>query len=386
MTSAMDDYGTTPSNVKAEVNYKIQYRWLKRAVSRFVPIHVKRMLRAHFSQDTIPIGEGRRAFLFLAADYGNIGDLAITASQLEFLKQHSGADIIIPIPISKTANLIRFIRRNVSPDDLITIVGGGNMGVLYPDIERLRQWVIKSFPNNRIVCFPQTLDWKNDRLSVKALKKICKIYSQHPDIHVFARETVTYEKLQSMFNDHPSVQIGYSPDIVLSGDSQSFGTLPRTSATGILQALRSDREQVLNKQQQEYVLSELKKTGLEVSITDTHVGGTSLEASEAERLLTGKVAQFCSCKLVVTDRLHGMILAAISGVPCIVLPSASHKLYHTWYDWLADVPRVRFLGLDDLGSFHKIAVEMILLGRVDIERKIIDGQSFCSLVKSVSKF
>ena len=124
-----------------------------------VPTSVKQQILSKVSRETIPLDTGRRAFIFLAADYGNIGDLAITGAQRNFLACYAGVDQVVPIPISRTAHLIGFIQRNAKPDDLITIVGGGNMGVLYPDIEYLRQWVISSFPHNRIVCFPKTLDW-----------------------------------------------------------------------------------------------------------------------------------------------------------------------------------------------------------------------------------
>ncbi len=39
--------------------------------------------------------------------------------------------------------------------------------------------------------------------------------------------------------------------------------------------------------------------------------------------LNSKFAEFLSSGLVITDRLHGMIFAAITGTPCIALDNKS---------------------------------------------------------------
>ena len=49
----------------------------------------------------------------------------------------------------------------------------------------------------------------------------------------------------------------------------------------------------------------------------------SVEKREEE--LKRKFNEFKSAKLVVTDRLHGMVFAAITGTNCIVINSKSPK-------------------------------------------------------------
>src|SRR5690606_11116 len=161
-------------------------------LKKFIPIKVKQIIFTMLRKQNIILPEKKRIFIFLSADYGNIGDLAISKAQGNFLKDNLEDYEVFPVPISKTRIWLGSIKKQVTSADIITIIGGGNMGSLYPDIEDLRQLVIQSFPYNKIVCFPQTLDWDDSQSSNQALKKIVKIYSGHTDIHIFARESITY--------------------------------------------------------------------------------------------------------------------------------------------------------------------------------------------------
>ena len=45
--------------------------------------------------------------------------------------------------------------------------------------------------------------------------------------------------------------------------------------------------------------------------------------------------------MVVTDRLHGMVFAAISGTPCIVFSNYNHKVQGT-YEWIKYLPYIKY--------------------------------------------
>ncbi|SFT99788.1 polysaccharide pyruvyl transferase family protein [Halomonas saccharevitans] len=326
-----------------------------------VPVPLKVAARRVLCAEHMRLPDAPRVVMFLAADYGNIGDLAISAAQQGFLARSLPGYRVVPIPISRTREVIRSLRRQVGPDDLVTTVGGGNMGSLYPDIEALRQLVIRSFPNNRIICFPQTLDWDDSQASQKALARIVRTYSRHPDIHVFARESVTHAKLEAMFAGHTNVTVGYSPDIVLRASPGDLGARANAQPTGILLCMRDDCERALDSRQREQVAAALAGTGLAVQTTDTHAGGSRLDESRRSQLLADKLDQFGASRLVVTDRLHGMILAVVAGTPCMVYPNANHKIRQTWLDWLADQPWIKFLAPDDFEMLPE-AVEALLAG------------------------
>ena len=60
--------------------------------------------------------------------------------------------------------------------------------------------------------------------------------------------------------------------------------------------------------------------------------------------------EFCDAKLVITDRLHGMIFAAISETPCIVFSNYNHKVGGT-YEWIKQLPYIRYV--ENMGEAKK---------------------------------
>ena len=354
------------------------------ALKKIVPLSIKRAIRNVVGQENIQLPDGPRALVFLAADYGNIGDLAITAAQRSFLSRSVPGHQLVTVPISQTRDLIRSIGTQVQRGDLVTIIGGGNMGSLYPDIEELRQLVIRSFPRNKIVCFPQTLDWSESRVSKKALQRIVRVYSQHQDIHVFARESITNAKLTELFNAYANVKVGYVPDIVLSATGTELGVESSVHTSGILLCMRDDRERALDPVRRVALERALADTGLEVKITDTHAGGSGLNEARCSQLLAGKLNQFGAARLVVTDRLHGMILSLLAGTPCLVLPNSNHKIRQTWQDWLTGLPQVKFVEPHQLSELPSLVSALLATPRRDPECSPLDISQYHALIDAVT--
>jgi exopolysaccharide biosynthesis predicted pyruvyltransferase EpsI len=333
----------------------------------------------------MPLPDGLRSFVFLAADYGNIGDIAINKAQRNFLSRYLPDHIAVQVPISCTREVIQSIRQQARSGDLITIVGGGNMGSLYPDIEELRQLVIRSFPRNRIVCFPQTLDWDDTALSAQVLRRIVGVYSRHPDIHIFARESSTRDKLIELFHDHRNVSVGYAPDTVLSATGSVLGASPGNDMPfGILRCLRDDRERALDLVRYVQLDEALARTGEPVEVTDTHVGGARLDDARCAKLLAYKIDQFRAARLVVTDRLHGMILSLLAGTPCLVLPNANHKIRQTWLDWLRNHPRVIFLDPEYFHTLPEVLDRLLEAPRGDLDAAPIDVHLYAGLQEALT--
>ena len=60
--------------------------------------------------------------------------------------------------------------------------------------------------------------------------------------------------------------------------------------------------------------------------------------------------KFLSAKVVITDRLHGMVFAVITKTPCIITKSLDHKVPGT-YKWIKNLNYIKMI--DDL-EFEKI--------------------------------
>lgn len=352
-------------------------------IKKLLPVRIKSVVRSFLFSRHIALPPAPRIFLFLSADYGNIGDLAITKAQQLFLARAVPQHQVVPVPISATREVIRSIRRQVTPGDIVTIIGGGNMGSLYPDIEELRQLVIRSFPHNRVVCFPQTLDWDSSAVSEKSIRDIVKVYGGHPDIRVFARESITRDKLGEMYSQHPNVKVGYTPDIVLSASGQILGGIDSNEASGILKCLRDDKERSLDEANALLLDRALAACGEPISVTDTHVGGARLAEDICANLVADKVNQFRSAKLVVTDRLHGMILSVLAGTPCLVIPNSNHKIRQTWLDWLCGQSLVRFLEPAEFNKLPDVLSTLLKQPHGDISMPSLDRALFKSLEEAL---
>lgn len=182
---------------------------------RYIKEYIKRILsfiKINFgNKERIINYEKKNIYIFLAADYRNMGDVAITYAQKNFLKDYFSDFNIIEIPAEKTISYIYDIKKHIKKDDIITLVGGGNMGNIYEYYENLRRLVIRTFKNNMIISFPQTIDFTNDKDGEFSMTLSSKVISNHKNIVIFAREENSYNIMKNTFE----CPVFLAPDIVL---------------------------------------------------------------------------------------------------------------------------------------------------------------------------
>lgn len=58
--------------------------------------------------------------------------------------------------------------------------------------------------------------------------------------------------------------------------------------------------------------------------------------------MDAKLDQFRKSNIILTDRLHGMIFALITGTPAIVFDNKNHKVKFSYLDWLQNVDYIYF--------------------------------------------
>ena len=160
------------------------------------------------------------------------------------------------------------------------------------------------------------------------------MYGKHRRLILMAREETSYGIMKREF---ASNQVFLVPDIVLYLDKSS----PKTNRQGILLCLRTDKESVLSEKQKRGILRRLHNYRRDITMKDTVVP-YQVYAAGREKELNRIWDQFRSAELVITDRLHGMIFAVITGTPCIVLNNYNHKVKseyefvkHLGYIWFA---------------------------------------------------
>ncbi|MBQ8451722.1 MAG: polysaccharide pyruvyl transferase family protein [Clostridia bacterium] len=297
---------------------------------------------------------------------GNMGDHALVISSVNFIKKAIPKVKIIKMP-SKTWLLQRDkIKQAVKPQDIFVYNPGGNMGTQYIDEEFAREELILNFPNNPIISLPQTIYFVDDHedyykwfsFHLKEEMKYDKelkittskdedikifhdVYASHKNLYVFAREEKSFEIMKSVI---PECNLFLTPDMVMSFSYKQ----PKAQRNQVLMSLRSDCEGLLNEQQKQdiKVALQLKFDGVPIKELDTNLP-FKVKNENADAMLTNMLNEFASSKLVVTDRLHGMIFAAITNTPCIVLSNYNHKVKET-YKWIKDLKFIQMV--DDVNQ------------------------------------
>lgn len=276
--------------------------------------------------DTQRQSSKKKVFVFLAADYGNLGDVAITYAQTKFLKEVLPEYEVVDVPISKTLIGITEIKKNIQLHDIITTVGGGNFGDLYDQIEFYRQLVLENFPNNKCISFPQTIDFAETRKGQNALRIAIKRYSKHKNLTFLAREALSFEKMKKELSANIVL---LTPDIVMSLDEQR----PSFDRKGVVMCLREDDEKLLTKTNQEQLMKLVDANFETKTNYDTHINKNHLSLTERKLELDKIWTVFKKAELVITDRLHGMVFCYITNTPCIVFQNNNHKVKGC-YEWI----------------------------------------------------
>jgi pyruvyl transferase EpsI len=283
--------------------------------------------------------EKNNAIILLTPNYGNIGDLAIGYTQQKFLEDNLNDYHVVSISVTDTYKYLRYIKQNLKKGDVLFLVGGGSFGDLYPKADFGRVFLSRYFKKAKICFFPQTMFFTDTLYGRKRLKKTQKAFSKSADLTLVAREKISYETMKDSFNN----RVLLSPDIVFSllPEFQALKSVPRRKE--IVFTLRADEEKLTPKNKEDQLIKLVKDNYSPILFKDTTIDSVNFEMSKAEEYIDDMFNTYLNSRLVITDRLHGMIFAVITGTPCIVLPNSNHKIRATYKDWLNDCNYVTLL-------------------------------------------
>lgn len=335
-------------------------------IKKYIPIKIKQNLLYLISnkkREEYEKYRGKKKIIVaLAADYGNLGDMAITYAQTRYLKEKYPEYEIIELPISKHFTHLKALRDVCTKEDIITTVGGGNMGDLYDQIEYCRQFIIRKFKGNKIISFPQTIDFSNTNKGDRELSKTIKLYGSHPNLTIVARERISYEKMKEVFSKN---RVVLAPDIVMSLNQVK----PEYERENVTLCLRNDNEKNINRKDEKELVDRIHEEFTSVITYDTHIGGFGYSVQKREEELNKIWNAFKKSKVVVTDRLHGMIFSYITKTPCVVLQNNNHKVKGC-YEWIKDCG---YIVLCEENNIEKIISNIYQLHKIDLRKlQLID--------------
>ncbi len=276
-----------------------------------------------------------------SAIHGNIGDLLIFLGTLKFLRDNH-------------FTIARVVTLNGNPSKWnhgpLLLQGGGDLGDLYPSIERFREQVIQSNYHRRIVIAPQTIYFK----ATENFNRAKDIMWNHPDLYLCVRDTHSY-----VVGRHLARNVYLVPDMAheLYPIHRVAPAQPRT----ILRLLRKDSEanceaptdlqpRVLTSDWDSVVTATQAKNArrLRRLVTALSLIGlcarsqrmaTHWEAT-AHRWVAGAIEFFSRYEIIETNRLHGHILACLMNIPNTPYDNSYGKVSGYWSTWMKESPIV----------------------------------------------
>lgn len=273
---------------------------------------------------------GSRSFHYV--DYpvhGNIGDLLIMHGTLAFFRRYGLKPRI-------SAPAFSYAPRWIARGDAIVFHGGGNFGDLYAafGFQALREQVASTRPDNRIIIMPQTLHFT----SPEARQRSARIFREHPDVHLCVRDYASYE-MALEFTDH----VYLLPDMA----HQLYPILPTHAPTsGALLISRMDDEKREAGGGNIFEVAAVTDWPVLVGDNERHIDRfrrsmhglsrlgmgwngnkllTRLWANYSGKLVGEAVRLFSSHNHIISDRLHGHILACLMNKSSTVLDNSYGK-------------------------------------------------------------
>ena len=216
--------------------------------------------------------------------------------------------------------------------------------MLWPEEEYRFRRILEAFRDHRVMVFPQTVTFDLTTEEGRAFFAESKaIYSAHKDLTIFVREAGSYAFMRE---NMPDVRVVLAPDVVTYFHYRE----KENARSGFLLCLRSDLEKTVSDAEAEAIRRSLHHRYPQepITYTDTNLYRPVAPEDRAETL-SAKLRAFASSKLVVTDRLHGMVFAAITNPPCLALGNCNGKVKGV-YQWIKDNPYIRYV--DNVDTFE----------------------------------
>ncbi len=272
-------------------------------------------------------------------NHSNVGDAAIWLGTTAWLRR-SGRKVTFtsePATWSPAA-----LRRALGRHGTILVQGGGSLGDVWPERQRFREELIRSFGDHRVVQLPQTLFFSDPFAERRARKTL----GAHPDLTVLCRDepslALARERLGLRAALCPDMAFGLDPPRRPRGPREGVLWLGRTDGEGRAQAVHPRdglrrADWVAEAGARERRLERLLGRGLPAvgsRFARRAPRGLTLTAAPTARayqwLAASRVARgvdlLGSARAVATDRLHAHLLCLLLEIPHAVVDTGYGKL------------------------------------------------------------
>ncbi|TDF66160.1 polysaccharide pyruvyl transferase family protein [Cupriavidus sp. L7L] len=276
--------------------------------------------------------------------HGNVGDLLIMKGTMNFFSRNK-------IRPSLMAGYYNYRPNWTKPGEVVVFHGGGNFGDLYLGPQQIRESTIDRLKNNRIIILPQSIHFQ----SSQNYKRSVDLLSKHQDLHIFVRDSASYELAKPM-----SKYVYLVPDMahqlwplrqdvsVGSGVLGFFRTDDEIGKQFVSESrTQTDWPQLVGADRTQRILLFFRVTkALHLLRVDKpfSMKAMMLWMQYADRLIAEAVDLFTSHERVITDRLHGHILACLLELPNTVSDNSYGKNSRYINSWTKESRLVSLVG------------------------------------------
>lgn len=281
-------------------------------------------------------------------DYSNVGDSAIWLGTVAVL-QH-----ITARRASYTCGQqveLDELKRNLSPDHPVFILGGGNLGDVWPEHQVFREVVLDGLSDYKVIQLPQTVQF-HDR---QAVDQFARKVERHGNFHLMVRDRTS---------------LGFAERSIpapkrLVPDAAFFlgplAPLPVSEVHATLYVLRTDIErgpidiEPVRAEAPGPIVDWLEEpphlrartrpwaaaaSALSLGLTRQNMRERLFWFMAKRRLDRGR-ALLSSAGRIVSDRLHVHILSVLMNIPHVSIDNNYGKIHSYIRDWTSDCPLVQ---------------------------------------------
>lgn len=271
--------------------------------------------------------------------YMNIGDHLIAHGTFKFFENNG-------ITLKRASGIDWFRLSWIDDSDVLVFGGGGNFGDLYPKLHHARMRLVKEalVKGKTVIVLPQSLWYQNEENRIKDEMLV----NAHPNFHLFTRDIQSFGIAKTI-----SKNVYLTPDMAhhLYDDLSAFSKDIKPTSD-VLYFLRKDKEisqsQLIAGKSYDWD-DVLKMTDFADGMYQTfkfykrlwrfHLSfidpKLNLWREKSWRLVLTGAQLFSTSETIVTDRLHGMILAALLNRNVSILDNSYHKVSNyknMWFD------------------------------------------------------
>lgn len=275
----------------------------------------------------------------------NAGDSLISLGQLGYLEQLGARPTFI-------SDIWRFDAEDVRrrTDGPILLQGGGNLGDLWGYIQEFREHVIATCPDRPIVQMPQSIHFRDPANIARARR----VFESHPELTLLLRDHEALDLARRLF---PDTRSEFCPDMAFGVGALDTRWLDGPEVD-VVRLLRRDREEVPGQAAElPPMLSSRTYDWHLPPVAEVRWRALRLLGQVARRLPPGARSGFHSVvhpsyehaarlnvrqavktlgrgRMVVTNRLHGAVLAGLMGRPFVALDNTYGKVSAAFVDYL----------------------------------------------------